>query len=154
MTSPRCLAKQACLPLGGQSVWAIAGHRDTRPIVLVATALDAVTEFYEENGDALNAGIRIAVLLAIVDALRQVALDTSEAQLMVAFFQGEALGRAGSRFFLADLQDFQCLQEVAHSQSPFNDRLCSSPLRVRSSCGKLCSSRLLSRSSASSTSPT
>ena len=49
MNSPSCLAKGACLPLGGQSLWALAGQRDNRPIVVIATALDSLSFLYERG---------------------------------------------------------------------------------------------------------
>lgn len=131
MNSPTCLSKGACMPMGGQSIWSLAGKRDTRPILLVATALDSVSNIYDAGEDGMNAGVRISVLLSIVHALEAIQLQNASKQLMVAFFEGESWGRVGSRFFLADLADFKCENEVPHESSPFNDRMCASPLRVR-----------------------
>lgn len=130
MNSPACLAKSACLPLGGQSLWALAGLRDTRPIVLVATALDSFSFLYNCGEDEMNAGTRLTVSLAILRALQSVQLENAFKQLMFAFFEGESWGRVGSRYFLADLQDFTCTTKVEHDQSPFNDAICTFPLRV------------------------
>lgn len=130
MNSVTCLSKGACVPMGGQSVWSLAGKRDTRPIILLATALDSVSNVYDAGEDELNAGVRLSVLLGIVKALETVQLQSGSKQLMIAFFEGESWGRVGSRFFLADLTDFKCGNEIAHSSSPFNDRMCALPLRV------------------------
>lgn len=130
MDSPTCLSKGACIPMGGQSVWSIAGERDSRPIVLVATAMDSVSDIYDQGQDGLNAGVRLSVLLSIVNALQAISLETASKQLMVAFFEGESWGRVGSRLFIADLNEFQCKNVVNHASSPFNDRMCTSPIRV------------------------
>lgn len=130
MNSVTCLSKGACVPMGGQSVWSLAGKRDTRPVILLATALDSVSNVYDAGEDELNAGVRLSVLLGIVKALETVQLQSGSKQLMIAFFEGESWGRVGSRFFLADLTDFKCSNEIAHSSSPFNDHMCALPLRV------------------------
>lgn len=130
MNSPTCLAKGACLPLGGQSLWALAGQRDNRSIIVIATALDSLSFLYERGEDELNAGTRLTVSLAILHALQSIQLENASKQLMFAFFEGESWGRIGSRYFLADLQDFTCSNRVEHDQSPFNDAICTLPLRV------------------------
>ena len=135
MDSKTCLQKGACIPMGGQSVWSLSGKRDSRPILLVAVALDSISnvyDVYDQGEDSVNAGIRVSVLLSIANALKvnAIPLETASKQLMLAFFEGESWGRVGSRYFLADLANFACLNEVAHSSSPFNDRICASPLRV------------------------
>ena len=89
MDSPTCLQKGACLPLGGQSVWSIAGKPDTRPKILIATGMDALTDFYEDRGDSYNAGVRVSVLLAIANALSSVELSNATSQVVIAFFEGE-----------------------------------------------------------------
>lgn len=130
MDSPTCLGKKACLPLGGQSVWSIAGKPDTRSKILIATGMDALTDFYGDRGDSYNAGVRVSVLLAIAEALSSVELNNATSQVLIAFFEGENWGRLGSRSFVSDLQNFHCLQEVSRKDSPINDRMCTSPLRV------------------------
>lgn len=130
MDSPTCLAKGACVPMGGQSVWSIAGARDSRPILLVATAMDSLSDVYNQGQDGLNAGVRLSVLLSIVHSLKSIELESASKQLMIAFFEGESWGRVGSRLFLADLAEFTCRNEVNHSSSPFNDRMCAAPIRV------------------------
>ena len=130
MSSPKCLAGGHCLPLGGQSVWSLSPAEESKPIVLLATAMDARSEFYDAASDGQNAGVRTAVLLAIAEALRDVEWAAVGKQVMIAFFEGEAWGRAGSRAFLSDVTDFECLHRVPQASSPFNDAMCSRPLRV------------------------
>ena len=130
MSSPKCLAGGHCLPLGGQSVWSLSPAEEPKPIVLLATAMDARSEFYDAASDGQNAGVRTAVLLAIAEALRDVEWAAVGKQVMIAFFEGEAWGRAGSRAFLSDVTDFECLHRVPQASSPFNDAMCSRPLRV------------------------
>lgn len=130
MTSVKCLERGNCLPMGGQSVWSLSPSEEPKPVVLIATALDSRSEFYGESEDGLNAGVRASVLLAIAEALRDVEWSLVGKQVMIAFFEGEQWGRIGSRAFLTDVTDFKCLKEVPHSSSPFNDAMCSSPLRV------------------------
>ena len=129
MSSPVCLQKEACVPIGGQSVWART-QQSSLPITLLAVAMDGLGEFYEEFRDPRGAGVSIAVLLAVADSLSKIAETATHEQLMIAFFQGESWGRVGSRKFLHDLQFFSCAQEVKKEDSPFNDRICSSPLKV------------------------
>ena len=64
------------------------------------------------------------------EALRDVEWAAVGKQVMIAFFEGEAWGRAGSRAFLSDVTDFECLHRVPQASSPFNDAMCSRPLRV------------------------
>ena len=130
MNSPKCLAGGKCLPLGGQSVWALSPSEEPKPIILLATAMDSRSEFYGAASDGQNAGVRTAVLLAIAEALRDVEWSAVGKQVMIAFFEGETWGRAGSRYFLSDVMDFTCLHRVPQSSSPFNDEMCSRPLRV------------------------
>lgn len=146
MDSPTCLGKKACLPLGGQSVWSIAGKPDARSKILIATGMDALTDFYGDRGDSYNAGVRVSVLLAIAEALSSIELSNATSQVLIAFFEGENWGRLGSRSFVSDLQNFQCLQEISREDSPINDRLCTSPLRVCFLLFVNDRSRLLSRS--------
>ena len=51
-------------------------------------------------------------------------------RFVVAFFQGEQWGRSGSRSWVSDIQEFRCMQEVGREDSPFNDRMCTSPVKV------------------------
>lgn len=103
--------------------------KSERPIVLVATQMDDASLFYEDaNG---RTAITASVLLAVAQAIRALPVSRSN-QLLVAFFQGESWGRGGSRQWVGDIASFTCEQEVAREDSPFNDRICTSPLKVLS----------------------
>ena len=130
MDSPTCIRRGNCQPIGGQSVWASETPiKSERPIVLVATQMDDASLFYEDaNG---RTAITASVLLAVAQAIRALPVSRSN-QLLVAFFQGESWGRGGSRQWVGDIASFTCEQEVAREDSPFNDRICTSPLKVLS----------------------
>lgn len=133
MDSPTCIRKGNCQPIGGQSVWASeAPVKSERPIVLVATQMDDASLFYEDASG--RTAITASVLLAVAQAIRALPVSRSN-QLLVAFFQGESWGRGGSRQWVGDITSFTCEQEVARADSPFNDRICTSPLRVWSCRG-------------------
>lgn len=57
-------------------------------------------------------------------------LHTNHTRFVVAFFQGEQWGRSGSRSWVSDIQEFRCRQEVSKEDSPFNDKMCTSPVKV------------------------
>lgn len=129
MTSPRCLEQGHCVPIGGNSVWARAKNPAKR-VTVVATALDATGEVYDGVTDALGAGVTLTVTLSAAKALAEVATRFSDTELVVAFFQGEAWGRVGSRRFVDELRSFRCVNPVNASASPFNGAICASPLKV------------------------
>ena len=93
----------------------------------LATQMDDASLFYEDASG--RTAITASVLLAVAQAIRALPVSRSN-QLLVAFFQGESWGRGGSRQWVGDITSFTCEQEVARADSPFNDRICTSPLRV------------------------
>lgn len=116
------------MPIGGQSVWASESPiASDRPIVLIATKMDSVSDAYMTDDGRV--GVTVSIFLAIIKAIRSLSFDHAN-QFVVAFFQGESWGRGGSRLWVSEIQSFSCLQSVEHSQSPFNDRICTSPLKV------------------------
>ena len=133
MTSPRCIEIGNCVPIGGNSVWARTKN-PAKKITVVATALDATGEVYNGCTDSLGAGVTLAVALSAAKALADVAARFPDRELVVAFFQGEAWGRVGSRRFIEDLCSFHCLNRVNASASPFNGAICASPLKVGVVC--------------------
>lgn len=145
MDSPRCLEKGNCVAIGGNSVWARAKN-PAKKITVVATALDATGEVYDGFTDALGAGVTLSVTLSVAKALAAVASRFPESELVVAFFQGEAWGRVGSRRFLEEVRAFRCVNPFNASVSPFNDAICASPLKVGVVCAVPRSFRWHSRS--------
>jgi Nicastrin. len=141
MDSPTCLSwkntdgswSPKCLPLGGTSVWALAGSpydrtqannivnrrrvedgQNKQPVILVATNMDATAMFHELSRGANTAAANILTVLmaaklfgeSVTDSL----LDSLPNKVIFAFFQGENYGYMGSRSFLRDVAYpwFQC----------------------------------------------
>ena len=129
MTSELCLSKQACQPIGGQSVWSYTQEDQSKPVVLIATALDSVGDFYGQT-DGGQTGVTLAMVLTLAKALSGVVEELDDVEVLFAFFQGENWGRVGSRKFIDDLQHFKCERVVNASKSVFNNDMCYSPLKV------------------------
>lgn len=128
MNSLLCLEKGACQPIGGQTVWSRDG-KGGKPIVLIATALDSLSDIYETT-NPVDAGITLSVMLTLVKALASVQKEIEDVEVLISFFQGESWGRVGSRMFLHDIESFNCKRVVNITSSPFNDKMCTSPLKV------------------------
>lgn len=126
MDSSVCLAKEACQPIGGQSVWSGNIH-SSKPILLITAALDSLSDFYDSSNSA-DAGVTLSIVLTLAKALSGV--ESMDAEVMFAFFQGESWGRVGSRRFLNEVQHFQCNRIVNQTESVFNSEMCYSPLKV------------------------
>ncbi|EWM23993.1 nicastrin [Nannochloropsis gaditana] len=101
-----------CLPIGGQSVWGTFGGRtglQTKPSVLLTTAMDGLSFFHERTPAANEAVASILTLLAATSALKNASragaldLDAAPYNLAVAFFQADEWGFAGSRRFARDI---------------------------------------------------
>lgn len=151
-----------CLPLGGTSVWAVAGspeanndggqrqlnnnnnnggnyynyNANNRPVVVLATGLDATTLFHDVVPGANSAASNILTLLMAAKLLGSVGdnlLDKLPYRVLFGFFQGESYGFLGSRNFLRDVAfpGFQCnAQEVQSvSQNANSEKACLYPLR-------------------------
>ena len=102
MNSLLCLEKEACQPIGGQTVWSREGKQG-KPIVVIATALDSLSDFYETT-NPVDAGITLSIMLTLVKALATVQNEIKDVEILVSFFQGESWGRVGSRRFLHDIE--------------------------------------------------
>jgi nicastrin len=149
MDSPTCLEwKDAdaahtwnpkCLPLGGNSVWASTSNIP-KPVLLVATNMDATSMFHDRSPGANTAAANILVLAMTARLLGQVdpsilSWDSLSKQVVLAAFQGENFGRIGSMSFLQDsfFPGFQCQSShfvstsTPHSQPP--QAACLYPLR-------------------------
>jgi len=122
-----------CLPLGGNSIWAVAGspyerngngdgdgdgngNADERrtedadgkkPIVMVSTNIDATSMFHEDARGANTAASNILTVLMAAkmfgEAVTDQQLDQMENKVMFSFFQGENYGYMGSRSFFRDV---------------------------------------------------
>lgn len=112
MTSTRCLPRQDCKPLGGQSVWgSLAPQSPTAGKVLVAAALDDTSLFHEHVPAVSTAVASLSVALAATQAAAD-ALTAADAPAAAAltfgFFQGEVWDRVGSRKWMHDVKTFTC----------------------------------------------
>lgn len=145
MNSKTCLAWEdtdgewspKCLPLGGTSVWGLAGSPYQRgsyngnnnqnqngrrvenddgkqPIVMVATNMDATAMFHDVSRGANTAASNILTVLMAAklfgQSVNDATLDSLENKVMFSFFQGENYGYIGSRSFFRDVvyPGFQC----------------------------------------------
>ena len=143
MNSKSCLAWEdadgvwspKCLPLGGTSVWALAGspyersnydsdndgnrrrvedEGQKKKIVMVATNVDATSMFHDKANGANTAASNILTVLMAAklfgESIPDADLDALENKVMFSFFEGENYGYIGSRSFLRDVvyPGFQC----------------------------------------------
>ena len=141
--SPTCLSWRdvdgewapKCLPLAGNSVWAVAGSPESaagrrrledqqqqanngngnqRPIVMMATSIDSTSMFHDASPGANSAATNILALLMAAKLVGSSVLDTTldglSKRIMFGFFQAESYGYVGSRSFLRDVSypGFQC----------------------------------------------
>lgn len=132
-----------CLPLGGNSIWALAGSPDifneeegdqkandgnddnqnnngARSTVLVATSIDTTSMFHDASPGANAAASNILTLLMTAKLLGTVSDDVFDSlphRIVLAFFQGESYGYLGSRLFLRDLAypGFACQDDMVPS---------------------------------------
>lgn len=165
MDSPTCLSwrdvannqwSPKCLPLGGTSVWAVAGSPEViderrrledagdgsssgrRPVVMVATSMDATTMFHDAVPAANSAASNILTLLMAANLLGSnvddATLDSLPNRILFGLFQGESFGFIGSRAFLRDVAypGFQCDEMMTVSsvaKSNETGMACLNPLR-------------------------
>ncbi|KAL3795019.1 hypothetical protein HJC23_006340 [Cyclotella cryptica] len=138
-----------CLPLGGNSVWSVAGSPlplgynagDGRPVVWIAAGMDSTSMFHDMVPGANTAASNIlAVLLAaqVIGGVKDEVLDQLYGRIGFALFQGEAYGYLGSRRFLKDVMGgFECQkgnEGVAsvykRKEEETTTRACLHPLRA------------------------
>ena len=166
MDSKTCLSwvdtddqwRPKCLPLGGTSVWGLAGSpyergsgdadadgnanaNDKQPIVMVATNMDATSMFHDLSPGANTAASNILTVLMAAklfgESVTDDLLDGLQNKVMFAFFQGENYGSLGSRSFLRDVAypGFECDQNgtvasMAKDKDGENPKMaCLSPMR-------------------------
>jgi len=129
-----------CAPLGGNSVWSVAGspltlgyggesdnandnedggendaNNNNRPVILLATSIDSTSMFHDLSPGANNAASNTLTLLLaaqlVGSSVKDDVLDSLYGQIVFGFFQGESYGYMGSRRFLKDvLEGFQCTE--------------------------------------------
>ncbi|KAL7466700.1 hypothetical protein ACHAXS_006987 [Conticribra weissflogii] len=147
-----------CLPLGGNSVWAVAGspisgvpgreenennnNNNERPTILLATSIDSTSMFHEISPGANTAASNILALLLAAEligsSIQDDVIDGLYGRIAFAFFQGESYGFIGSRLFLKDVvEGFACKggdEGVASVYKRREDetttRACLNPLRA------------------------
>mmetsp|Transcript_16665 Transcript_16665/g.23482 ORF Transcript_16665/g.23482 Transcript_16665/m.23482 type:complete len:789 (+) Transcript_16665:228-2594(+) len=139
MDSTKCLSwkdtaddvwRPKCLPLGGTSVWGVAGsptsssqsggrkledeEKNGRPVVMLATSIDATSMFHDASTGANSAASNILALLMAAKLLGanvdDQTLDGLNKRIAFGFFQGESYGFVGSRTFFRDVAypGFEC----------------------------------------------
>ncbi|GKV20286.1 hypothetical protein SLEP1_g30438 [Rubroshorea leprosula] len=108
--SESCLREEACLPLGGYSVWSSlqpinsSASDQSKPIILTVASMDSASFFRDKSLGADSPISGLISLLAAVDALSHVdGLDDLSKQLVFIVFTGESWGYLGSRRFLLEL---------------------------------------------------
>lgn len=115
-----------CLPLGGNSVWSVAGspvsldysggegnnNSKNKPVVMLSTNIDTTSAFHDISPGANTAASNILTLLLsaqLVGSITDEVLDQLPGKIAFGFFQGESYGYLGSRRFLEDVvQGFNC----------------------------------------------
>ncbi|CAM9791296.1 unnamed protein product, partial [Chrysoparadoxa australica] len=122
-----------CLPIGGHSVWGVAGLVDsTKPLVLGAAGLDSASIFPSSSGGVNSAASGAIAVLAAADAIRASGVHVSALprQIGFAMFQAEAWGLTGSRRFAKDALsgEFKCHNQVPGKESPSGEPMCLNPL--------------------------
>eukprot|EP00587_Corethron_hystrix_P001761 CAMPEP_0113308368 /NCGR_PEP_ID=MMETSP0010_2-20120614/6830_1 /TAXON_ID=216773 ORGANISM="Corethron hystrix, Strain 308" /NCGR_SAMPLE_ID=MMETSP0010_2 /ASSEMBLY_ACC=CAM_ASM_000155 /LENGTH=765 /DNA_ID=CAMNT_0000163387 /DNA_START=334 /DNA_END=2628 /DNA_ORIENTATION=+ /assembly_acc=CAM_ASM_000155 len=134
-----------CLPLGGNSIWAIAGTRadpsaankNKRSVVMIASNLDGPSMFHDTTpaANAAAGNILTAIMAAkAIGSFTDDILDSFKRQIAFGFFQGEKYGYIGSRSFLSDayFPGLDCKKEVTQDDSMAYDAgraTCMHPLR-------------------------
>ena len=139
-----------CLPLGGNSVWSVAGSPlplgynnagEDRPVVWVTAGLDSTSMFHEMVPGANSVASNILAVLLAAEAIGGISddvLDQLYGRIGFALFQGESFGYIGSRRFLKDtLGGFACDngdEGVASVHKRKDEettaRACANPLRA------------------------
>lgn len=125
-----------CLPVGGTSVWAAAGmppgsnEQGTKPIFVVAAAMDSLSLFHDLVPGANSAACNILTILMAARLIGQIddkTLSRLNKQIVFGLFQAEAHGFVGSRSFFRDLAfpGFQCKSDLVQS-SPRNENFSQS----------------------------
>jgi len=151
MNSVKCLTwkdqadgvwRPKCSPLGGHSVWsrvmaqqqqddgnrrrledAAADNNDQKPLLLVATRMDAMSLFHDLDFGANQAASNILATVLAARMVGQVSdLSSLKNEIVFTLFQGESFGYLGSRRFLLDVVGgFECASDPVPSVSTNSD---------------------------------
>jgi nicastrin len=132
-----CLASASCLPVGGYSVWGMAGPllaNDSRPVVWAFARSDSTALFHEVAAGVDTAVSGMVALLEAVSILapHSAALQALPRRVAWALFGAESFNFVGSRKFVEDVQSFQCATPSSDGtgcQSPFKSDLSFLALR-------------------------
>ncbi|KXS10704.1 hypothetical protein M427DRAFT_138976 [Gonapodya prolifera JEL478] len=131
--SDTCLRRGTCDPVGSVSIWSshsrLITPSDTKPILLVAAALDAASFFHDlaTGLDTHVAGLVAVMAVAEAMARSPTSPTTFAKHILYTTFAAEAWSRAGSERFARDLRTFTCVKD--------KDAAC--PL-VNQACGRPC----------------
>ena len=147
-----------CQPLGGASVWATAGSPEVRstrrraedandgkrPVVLMATSIDATNMFHGDVDASFGANTAATNILSLLMAAKLLGssvtdetLDGFSNRIIFGFFQAESYGYIGSRRFLRDVAypGFQCdegrsVPAISKNADAGSKMGCLNPLRT------------------------
>ncbi|RKO98980.1 hypothetical protein CXG81DRAFT_28237 [Caulochytrium protostelioides] len=131
-----CLHRGRCDPIGGLSVWASLDasiqRDDGRGLVMLVTRIDSSALVRDFAIGAGSARTGMIAAMAAVHALNTLMPQlTATKHVVVAFFNGEAWGLAGSRRFVQDVSptDFVCHEKSAEGtrDCPVDGAACTLP---------------------------
>jgi hypothetical protein len=134
-STPQCLKDTTCTPVGGYSVWGTLGNlttngtTSTRPFLMLTTKVDAAGLFHQLTPGGDESQASVAVLVAAINALVSVpGVGNLPRQILFALFQGESWSHVGSRKFVDDLQNFQCVEFNVDNDAGTN-AACNNPYK-------------------------
>ncbi|KAK8789837.1 hypothetical protein WA158_006617 [Blastocystis sp. Blastoise] len=130
MNSVQCIQKNACTPIGGQSVIGSRGDLSTSDeIYIYAVAQDTIGDIYTYTKGGAEVGANIAILLAIIEQLQTYEIPANRTVLF-ALFQGEQWGGIGSIKYFTDIYNYKCNNEIPKERNNLGKNICISPLKL------------------------
>ena len=149
LDSSGCLQEGTCDYMGGQTVWASSTplwanftdqvqEPNKRQYIMAVAAADALAQFHDLafGADAAASGVVavIAAASALGEGHRQGRWNLTQLPLGMLWgaFQGEQLGRLGSRQWVQDVETFTCEPDRLKwgNASPTGKPLCLNPVRT------------------------
>lgn len=137
-----------CAPLGGVSVWGFAGspppssddsnanNGNAKPAVVVGTSVDSTSMFHDlvpgSNEGASNVLATIMAAYLLGQSVDDATLDQLPNRIVFGFFEGEAYGYLGSRGFIDDVYNFNCMDQYkvrSKANDENSDMACLYPMR-------------------------
>jgi len=122
-----CLLKDQCLPLGGYSVWSTYADMSSssyteKPLVIASAQMDTTAimhQYYSIGADSAMSGL--VVLLAAAQSLIEIKeeLKNLTRQIVFTAFTGEVYDLVGSRKFIRDIKEFNCLDFMSVHDNPY-----------------------------------